>query len=69
MILCRPEIQLDEYAKVVRIVDGADMILVCCHNVLITAPISFHVLDTTTRIAVCSFMCHIYVFLGQSHVE
>ena len=51
--MCRPEIQ-PRYASVNRIVDGADTILVCCHNVLIAAPIPFQAPDIScTAVSVC----------------
>ena len=40
-MMCRPEMQL-RYVNAKRIVDGEDTTLVCCHSILIAAPIPFH---------------------------
>ena len=40
-MMCKPEMQ-PKYVNTKSIVNGEDTTLVCCHNVLIAAPIPFH---------------------------
>ena len=39
-MMCKPEMQ-PRYASIMNIISGEDAALVCCHNVLIAAPIPF----------------------------
>ena len=48
-MMCRPEIQL-KYINIKRIADGEDTTLVCCHSILIAAPIPFHALHISCMV-------------------